>query len=40
MTQTQDFQPGTLDAQDVLRLALTSRVYGAAVQTPLSAAPE
>jgi threonine dehydratase len=39
MTQTQDFQPGTLDAQDVLRLALTSRVYGAAVQTPLSAAP-
>ncbi|EYB68434.1 threonine dehydratase [Deinococcus phoenicis] len=39
MTQTQDFGPGTLDAQDVLRLALTSKVYGAAVQTPLSAAP-
>ncbi|GMA16247.1 threonine ammonia-lyase, biosynthetic [Deinococcus metallilatus] len=39
MTQTQDFKPGTLDAQDVLRLALTSKVYGAAVETPLSAAP-
>ncbi|MBI0446642.1 MULTISPECIES: threonine ammonia-lyase, biosynthetic [Deinococcus] len=39
MTQTQDFKPGTLDAQDVLRLALTSKVYGAALETPLSAAP-
>ncbi|WP_019587271.1 threonine ammonia-lyase, biosynthetic [Deinococcus apachensis] len=39
MTRTQDFTPGTLDAQDVLRLALTSKVYGAAVETPLSAAP-
>ncbi|WP_216328472.1 threonine ammonia-lyase, biosynthetic [Deinococcus aestuarii] len=39
MTQTQDFTPGSLDAQDVLRLALTSRVYRAAVETPLSAAP-
>lgn len=39
MTRTQDFTPGTLDAQDVLRLALTSKVYGAAVETALSAAP-
>ncbi|MEW6420270.1 MAG: threonine ammonia-lyase, biosynthetic [Deinococcota bacterium] len=39
MTQTQDFRPGTLDAQDVLRLALISKVYGAALETPLSAAP-
>lgn len=39
MTRTQDDTPGTLDAQDVLRLALTSKVYGAAVETPLSAAP-
>ncbi|GAA5514514.1 L-threonine dehydratase biosynthetic IlvA [Deinococcus carri] len=39
MTRTQDFEPGTLDAQDVLRLALTSKVYGAAVETPLNAAP-
>ncbi|SMB90484.1 threonine ammonia-lyase, biosynthetic [Deinococcus hopiensis] len=39
MTQTQDYRPGTLDAGDVLRLALTSKVYGAAVETPLSAAP-
>ncbi|ACO45262.1 threonine ammonia-lyase, biosynthetic [Deinococcus deserti] len=36
---TQTFEPGTLDAQDVLRLALTSKVYGAAVQTALSPAP-
>lgn len=39
MTQTRPYEPGTLDAQDVLRLALTGRVYGAAVETPVSAAP-
>ncbi|WP_034385453.1 threonine ammonia-lyase, biosynthetic [Deinococcus sp. YIM 77859] len=39
MTHTQEFKPGTLSAQDVLRLALTSKVYRAAVETPLSAAP-
>lgn len=39
MTQTQEFTPGSLGAQDVLRLALTSKVYRAAVETPLSAAP-
>ena len=31
--------PGTLDGMDVLRLALTSQVYGAATETPLSPAP-
>ncbi|MFC4427715.1 threonine ammonia-lyase, biosynthetic [Deinococcus navajonensis] len=31
--------PGTLNAQDVLRLALTSKVYGAAIETALSPAP-
>ncbi|MFD1732350.1 threonine ammonia-lyase, biosynthetic [Deinococcus malanensis] len=36
---TQTFEPGTLEAQDVLRLALTSKVYGAAVETALSPAP-
>ncbi|MBB5233817.1 threonine ammonia-lyase, biosynthetic [Deinococcus budaensis] len=39
MTHPQPFTPGSLTAQDVLRLALTGRVYGAAVQTPLSPAP-
>ena len=32
-------QPGDLDALDVLRLALTSKVYGAAVETPVSETP-
>ncbi len=31
--------PGTLDGLDVLRLALTSQVYGAATETALSPAP-
>jgi threonine dehydratase len=39
MTQTQDFTPGTMDAMDVLRLALTGKVYGAAIETPISEAP-
>lgn len=38
MTQV-DFKPGELDAMDVLRLALTSKVYGAAVETPVSETP-
>lgn len=32
-------QPGQLDALDVLRLALTSKVYGAAIETPVSETP-
>ncbi|GAA5502296.1 L-threonine dehydratase biosynthetic IlvA [Deinococcus xinjiangensis] len=40
MTQTTEkWQAGTLDAMDVLRLALTSKTYGAAVETPLSLLP-
>ncbi len=41
MTQTtvKHWQPGTLEAMDVLRLALTSKVYGAATETALSALP-
>ncbi|BBN93376.1 hypothetical protein DEGR_01090 [Deinococcus grandis] len=39
MTQVRDFKPGELDAMDVLRLALTSKVYGAAVETPVSETP-
>ncbi|WP_104991443.1 threonine ammonia-lyase, biosynthetic [Deinococcus sp. NW-56] len=39
MTATPEFSPATLTEHDVLRLALTGRVYGAAVQTPLSPAP-
>ena len=39
MLQPKDFKPGELDAMDVLRLALTSKVYGAAVETPVSEAP-
>ncbi|UBV42420.1 threonine ammonia-lyase, biosynthetic [Deinococcus taeanensis] len=40
MTQVmRDWKPGELDAMDVLRLALTSRVYGAAVETPVSETP-
>ena len=34
MTLVEEWKPGTLDAMDVLRLALTSKVYGAAVETP------
>jgi threonine dehydratase len=34
-----DVTPGGLDAMDVLRLALTGKVYGAAQETPLSFAP-
>ncbi|GGM56893.1 L-threonine dehydratase [Deinococcus arenae] len=39
MTQVREFKPGELDAMDVLRLALTSKVYGAAVETPVSETP-
>ena len=39
MMQANEFRPGTLDAMDVLRLALTSKVYGAAIETALSEAP-
>ncbi|WP_295815945.1 threonine ammonia-lyase, biosynthetic [uncultured Deinococcus sp.] len=40
MLQTKEFKPGELDAMDVLRLALTSKVYGAAIETPVSEAPQ
>ncbi|WP_309569749.1 threonine ammonia-lyase, biosynthetic [Deinococcus sp.] len=39
MLQTREFKPGDMDAMDVLRLALTSKVYGAAVETPVSETP-
>ncbi|PNY81605.1 threonine ammonia-lyase, biosynthetic [Deinococcus koreensis] len=39
MLQTKNFKPGELDAMDVLRLALTSKVYGAAIETPVSETP-
>lgn len=39
MLQTREFKPGELDAMDVLRLALTSKVYGAAIETPISETP-
>nr|WP_233555135.1 threonine ammonia-lyase, biosynthetic [Deinococcus sp. RM] len=39
MTQVREWVPGELDAMDVLRLALTSKVYGAAVETPVSETP-
>lgn len=39
MTLIQDLKPGTLDAMDVVRLALTSKVYGAAVETPVTELP-
>ena len=37
--QASQFQPGQMDALDVLRLALTSKVYGAAIETPVSETP-
>ncbi|MFC3862042.1 threonine ammonia-lyase, biosynthetic [Deinococcus antarcticus] len=39
MTLVEEWKPGTLDAMDVLRLALTSKVYGAAVETPVTGLP-
>ncbi|GHF50334.1 threonine dehydratase [Deinococcus metalli] len=39
MLQIKEFKPGELDAMDVLRLALTSKVYGAAIETPVSETP-
>lgn len=39
MIQPQEFTPGQMTAMDVLRLALTGKVYGAAIETPVSAAP-
>lgn len=39
VTLKQQVEPGQLDSMDVVRLALTSRVYGAAVETPVSAMP-
>ncbi|GGR61955.1 L-threonine dehydratase [Deinococcus seoulensis] len=37
--QVREFKPGEMDAMDVLRLALTSKVYGAAIETPVSETP-
>ena len=39
MLQVREFKPGDMDAMDVLRLALTSKVYGAAIETPVSETP-
>ncbi|RJF73157.1 threonine ammonia-lyase, biosynthetic [Deinococcus cavernae] len=39
MTVMQEWKPGALDAMDVVRLALTSKVYGAAVETPVTDLP-
>ncbi|WP_291426357.1 threonine ammonia-lyase, biosynthetic [Deinococcus sp.] len=38
-TQEKSWTPELLDSMDVLRLALTSKVYGAAQETPLNALP-